>query len=117
MATARFWRIIAVAACIVAAVVWAYIPLSDPHGRHGVTPRTYALAALMIGLFALGVWASLRTWPIVMYFVFAVTFFPCGLYLLGAKGVGILVGLADLAFLLAAVRMHLLRRVVTESRV
>jgi hypothetical protein len=127
-------RLLGIAASGLAAVLWLVMLLANPYQAVQVTrqteatdvyvghpverpvitrmsdsakaPRTYAMAALMIGLSCFGAVSAWKARPLRMTVAAAVSFVPVGFYALGTPGIFRFIGVSNLLLLLAAVALH-----------
>jgi hypothetical protein len=99
-------RSIGILSSIATAGAWLVFVFLNPYGHQGFTAGTYGVAALMLGLALIGIVAALNIRPYVMLAVFAVSFFPVGLYASGTPGPFKWVGAFNCLFLVSAVLMR-----------
>jgi hypothetical protein len=71
-----------------------------------IAPRTYLMAALMIGLSCFGAVSAWKARPLRMTVAAAVSFVPVGFYALGTPGIFRFIGVSNLLLLLAGVALH-----------
>lgn len=88
-------------------LLWIIYLFFNPYSTAGFTFGTYLGALFMIGVAAAGIHASLTVRPVVMYLVFALSFFPGGFSSLLTPGLFALFGYLNLLFLFSAVLIHL----------
>jgi hypothetical protein len=88
-------------ASILTASLWLIFLLSVPTSESGATTATFLVVLLMMAVASLGVIAAWKSRPYLMLAVFALSFFPMGLYLLGAPGVYHWIGVFDFLFLVS----------------
>ena len=69
----------------------------------GATTATFFVVVLMVALATLGLLAAWKASPYLMLAVFALSFFPMGLYLLGTPGIYRWIGVFDFLFLASGV--------------
>ncbi len=100
------WKFVAFGSCVAGIVLWTLLALYSQGGEN----RPWKTALFMMAILAIGAVASLTAAVPVMYAVFAVAFVPCGLYLLGAEGWGVLIGVSNLVLLAATIQMHRMKR-------
>lgn len=108
-------RILGFVACAGCVVLWWILLYANPYGRNGLTGWTYLAAWMMIACACLGALASLKARIVWMYVLFAVSFFPIGVYLAGTPGIFKWIGGFDLCFFFSAVSLHARSRAQTRA--
>lgn len=96
-------RWLGVASSGASAVLWVIFVGANPYAPQGLGPASVGIGCLMVLLGLAGVRASLRQRWGWMYVIFALSFIPEGLYMLGTPGIFRGIGIANLVFLGAAV--------------
>ena len=85
-------------------LVWARL---DPRKEASGDLGGLIVISAMIILALVGLYASLKLKPLVMCLVFAGSFLPCGLYMLGAENFYRWIGVFSLSYLVSAILMFL----------
>jgi hypothetical protein len=83
------------------ALLYGLLLFSNPYNFEEFTVEIYWIAAIMIFLALLAVWAAVRLNTTFMFVVFIGLFFPEGLYMLGMPGLFRWIGAANLIYLVA----------------
>lgn len=107
-------QILAYVASMVSAGLWfAFLylnpyttPASFPPGDYWWTPTTQLIAWIQIVLSAVGAVVAWWKKPYLMYMVFWMLFMPFGLYVSLSRRIWVWIGVAELAYLAAAVWLH-----------
>ncbi len=105
-------RSIGLAASVVTGSLWLVFLFFNPYGNRGITADSYAIAGLMFGLALAGAAAAWKGKPVWMLVVFALSFVPAGLYMLGAPGPFQWVGISNTLFLISGLLMLAKRKPV-----
>jgi len=98
-------RFLGIAAAIGVISLWSVLGLFAPYGTYGLLGGSYLVIWLMIILAVIGLGGVLMDNPYVPLVVFALSFVPVGLYLLGTPGLFKWIGLFDLLFLVSGLLM------------
>ena len=107
-------QVLAYAACVVSGSLWFVFLYFNPYTTAasfppadlGWTPATRLIVWIQIVLSAGGAVAAWRMKPYLMYLVFLMTFTPFGLYVSLSGRVWAWIGVAQLAYLAAAMALH-----------
>lgn len=105
-------RSIGLAASGVTGSLWLVFLFFNPFGNRGITAGSYAIAGLMLGLALVGAVAAWKGKPCWMFAVFALSFVPAGLYMLGAPGPFQWIGRSNALFLISGLLMLVKRKTV-----
>lgn len=95
-------RLVGCAASLGIIALWLVLLVLRPYGSQGITSGTYLLGVALMAVAGVGVFASLKNRPFWLLAVFAVSFVPVGLYMLGTPGLFRWIGVFDLALAVAA---------------
>ena len=82
-------------------VLWVALAVISRNYPQSTTSDTWLRMAEMTVIAIVGMLASLKRWPLLMLAVFLASFFPAGLYLLGAPSIFRLIGIADVLYFVA----------------
>jgi hypothetical protein len=100
-------RILGAASAALALILWGLLIYNQQFFPESTGPDTYERMGLMAVLALLGILAALWGKPWLMLIIFAASFVPVGLYMLGVPSSYRLIGIADLLYLLSAVLLLL----------
>ena len=107
-------QVLAYVACMVSGGLWFVFlyfnpyttPASFPPGTSWWTPTTQLIVWIQIVLSAVGAVVAWLSRPYLMYVIFCALFMPFGLYVSLHDRVWVWIGVADLAYVAAAVWLH-----------
>jgi hypothetical protein len=107
-------QVLAYAACMVSGGLWfvfLYVnpyttPASFPPGTSWWAPTTQLIVWIQIVLSAVGAVVAWLNKPYLMYVIFWTLFMPFGLYVSLSRRIWVWVGVAELAYLAAAIWLH-----------
>jgi hypothetical protein len=77
---------------------------------------TYLVAFVMVALAILGIRESLRASAGALYVIAGISLVPVGLYTLGAESVAVVIGISNVALLIAATLIQLSKKMAVRSR-
>jgi hypothetical protein len=117
-------QVLAYAACMVSGGLWfvfLYVnpyttPASFPPGTSWWAPTTQLIVWIQIVLSAVGAVVAWLNKPYLMYVIFWTLFMPFGLYVSLHDRVWVWIGVAELAYLAAAVWLHRLSNRAVPAR-
>jgi hypothetical protein len=82
-------------------VLWVALAVISRNYPQSTTSDTWLRMAELTVIAIVSLLASLKRWPLLMLAVFLASFFPAGLYLLGAPSIFRLIGIADVLYFVA----------------
>ena len=91
-------------------ILYGVLLFFNPYVSQPATMETYWVAAIMILLALLVVWAILNHMPGLIFLAFLASFFPVGLYMLGTPGLFMGIGICNLLYLTAGILMIICRK-------
>ncbi len=112
----RWSRWLGAAAALASVSLWAVFVCFNPFVGLGVSSGSYAVAAVMVAVALLALWAALSFRPGWLCAAFAASFVPVGFYLLLVSGIFKWVGIANLLYLVAALGLLAHNRIRVGNR-
>jgi hypothetical protein len=117
-------QVLAYVACMVSGSLWFVFlyfnpyttPASFPTGSFWWAPTTQLIAWIQIVLSAVGALVAWWKKPYLMYVIFWMLFMPFGLYVSLSRRIWVWIGVAELAYLAAAVWLHRLSGEASPTR-
>jgi len=102
-------RVIGITASLCSASLWLTLVWArfDTYREASVDLSGVMVVSAMIILALAGIYASLKLKPLVMCWVFAGSFLPCGLYMLGAENYYRWIDIFNLLYLVSAILIFL----------
>jgi hypothetical protein len=99
-------RGIGLGASAITITLWNLFLFGNPYSTQGITAATHSVAYLMMFVALVGGLAAWKARPYLMLLVFALSFIPMGLYLLGTPGTFLWIGVANLGFLASGILLR-----------